>query len=104
MILAFCSMLLHFASMPVPRALLGAGVAFLALFVEPLSTQLAPKIIKKNLSNINVFSFLCGALVNPTRPKNIKETLIKSKILTFGSMLLLRFYSLVDCLLMFKRF
>ena len=30
MILALCSMLLHFASMPVPKALLGAGVAFRA--------------------------------------------------------------------------
>ena len=44
--LAFCSMLLHFASMLVPRAILWAGVAFWALFLEPLSTQLAPKIIK----------------------------------------------------------
>ena len=29
--------------MPLPRPLLGAGVAFRALFVEPCSTQLAPK-------------------------------------------------------------
>ena len=47
MVLAFSYMLLHFASMHVPNALLGALVAFRALFVEPLSTQLAPKIIQK---------------------------------------------------------
>ena len=39
-------MLLHFASLPVPKALLAALVAFSAS--------------------------LCGALVNPTRPKIIK--------------------------------
>ena len=54
MVLTFCSMLIHFASMPVPRALLGAGVALRALFVEPLSTQLAPKIIKTTY----MFNFL----------------------------------------------
>ena len=46
MFLAFCSLLLHFASMLVPRTSLEAGVAFRALFAEPLSTQLTPKIIK----------------------------------------------------------
>ena len=61
MCLAFCSMLLHVASMHGPRAILDAGVAFRALFVEPLSTQLAP---------------------------NHQKTLIKSMCLAFGSMLL----------------
>ena len=40
-VLAFCYSLLDFASMLVPRAILGAVVAFWALFLEPLSTQLA---------------------------------------------------------------
>ena len=51
MFLDCCSMLLHVASMLVPRAILDAGVAFRALFLEPLSAQLAPKIINKPMEN-----------------------------------------------------
>ena len=62
MFLTFCSILLHFASMPVPRALLGALVAF--------------------------WGSLLGAVVNPTRPKNHQKTYINFMSLAFCSMLL----------------
>ena len=99
MILAFGSMLLHFASMPVPRALLGALVAFSGSLCGALVNPSRPKIIE-NLRKINIFSFwlhvvafcfhacskssprgwrgfsgsLCGALVNPTRPPNHQKS------------------------------
>ena len=46
MVLAFCYSLLDFASMLVPKAILGAVGAFWALVLEPFSTQLAPESIK----------------------------------------------------------
>ena len=51
---AVCFILLHFASILLPRALLGAGVALGALFLEQLSCKLAPKIVK-NQNKINGF-------------------------------------------------
>ena len=53
-------MLLHFASMPVPRAILEVGVAFRALCLEPLSTQLAPQLLLHGVS----FSFHAGSKSN----------------------------------------
>ena len=53
-------MLLHFASMPVPRAILEVGVAFRALCLEPLSTQLAPQLLLHVVS----FSFHAGSKSN----------------------------------------
>ena len=53
-------MLLHFASIPVPRAILEVGVAFRALCLEPLSTQLAPQLLLHVVS----FSFHAGSKSN----------------------------------------
>ena len=46
MCVAFCSLLLHFASMLVPRAILDAGVAFRALFFELFSHTFASSLLR----------------------------------------------------------
>ena len=45
MVFAICFILLHFATILLPRALLGAGWAFGAPFLEQLSCKLDPKTI-----------------------------------------------------------
>ena len=78
-------MLLHFASKPVPRALLGAGVAFRALFAEPLSTQSAPKIIKTTYRKSMCLAF-CSMLLNVLSklvPRTILEAVVACWALFF---------------------
>ena len=65
MILAFCSMLLHFLSMLVPRAILGAVVACWALFLEPFwNVGLS---IPLSFSGCVCFGFQASRLVYETR-------------------------------------
>ena len=100
MVFAICFILLCFVATLLPRALLGAGWAFWAPFLEHLSCKLPPKVIK-NLLKINgcccllYFAQFCfhapskssprgwlgfsgslfGAIVLQTCPKNIKNLL-----------------------------
>ena len=109
MVFAACFILLHFAALLLPRALLGAGWAFWAHFLEHLSCKLDPKTIK-NLWKINGFCYLLhvaqfcfhtsskssprgwlgflgslfGAIVLQTRPKNHQKPQENQCVLLFA--------------------